>query len=93
MKPKACKLWPFKLLSEPKYGDSNQAAFEYMGNTLYIYADTMCNGLRYGAPMWDFRYKTLSEFTELALGIRKQQYKTTRATDSELRFGRQFRLY
>jgi hypothetical protein len=93
MKPGACKLWPFKVLSEPKYGDSNQASFEYMGNTLYIYADTMCSGLRYGAPTWEFRYKTLREFTELALGIRQQQYKTTRATDNELSFGRQFRPY
>jgi hypothetical protein len=48
MKPEACKLWPFKVLSEPKYGEPNQAAFDYMGNKLYVYADTMCSGLRYG---------------------------------------------
>jgi len=78
MKPEACKLWPFKVLSEPKYGEPNQAAFDYRGNKLYIYADTMCNGLRYGAPTWDFRYTTVREFAELALGVRQVQYKTTR---------------
>jgi hypothetical protein len=78
MKPEACKLWPFKVLSEPKYGEPNQAAFDYRGNKLYIYADTMCNGLRYGAPTWDFRYTTIREFAELALGVRQVQYKTTR---------------
>ena len=79
MKPEACKLWPFKVLSEPKYGEPKQAAFDYGGIRLYIYADTMCSGLRYGDPTWDFRYTTLKEFAELALGVRQVQYKTTRA--------------
>lgn len=78
MKPEACKLWPFKVLSEPKYGQPNQAAFNYNGIRLYIYADKMCSGLRYGEPTWDFQYTTIKEFAELALGIRKIQYKTTR---------------
>jgi hypothetical protein len=92
MKPAACKIWPFKILSEPKYGEEKQAAFNYMGNTLYIYADTMCSGLRFGAPTWEFRYTTLKEFTELALGLRQVQYKTTRSADvSQYRLGR--RMY
>ena len=28
MKPEACKLWPFKVLSEPKYGEEKQAAYD-----------------------------------------------------------------
>jgi uncharacterized protein len=78
MKPEACKIWPFKVLSEPKYGEPNKAAFDYMGTKLYVYVDTICSGLRYGTPTWDFRYTTLREFAELALGIRYLQYKTTR---------------
>ena len=35
----------------------------------------------YGTPTWDFRYTTIKEFTELALGIRQVQYKTTRAAN------------
>jgi Fe-S-cluster containining protein len=64
IKPQACKIWPFKVLSEPKYGQPKQAAFDYGGLQLYVYADTMCSGLR--------------EFAELALGVRKIQCKTTR---------------
>ena len=77
-KPQACKIWPFKVLSEPKYGEPNQAAYDYRGVHLYVYADTMCSGLRYGVPTWDFHFKTVKEFTEIALGLRQVQYNTTR---------------
>ncbi len=87
MKPEACKIWPFKVLAEPTYGEEKQAAFDYMGNRLFVYADTMCSGLRYGEPTWEFRYTNVKEFTELALGLRKIQYKTTR--QSAPQFGRQ----
>jgi hypothetical protein len=88
MKPEACKIWPFKVLADPKYGEEKQAAFDYMGHHLYVYADTMCSGLRYGAPTWDFRYTTVKEFAELALGLRQMQYKTTRAINSSVQYGR-----
>jgi len=89
MKPEACKIWPFKILTEPKYGEEKQAAFNYLGNNLYVYADTMCSGLRYGTPTWEFRYTTLKEFAELALGLRQVQYKTTRSVDVvQYRLGR-----
>ncbi len=89
MKPKACKIWPFKVLVEPKYGELKQATFDYMGNRLYIYADAMCGGLRYGTPTWDFRYKTITEFAELALGLREVQHKTTRPMNpGQNRWGR-----
>ncbi len=83
MKPNACKIWPFKVLAEPKYGEAKQAEYPYMGHTLYVYADTMCNGLRFGTPTWEFRNTTVKEFTELALGQRENQYKTTRPVSSE----------
>jgi Fe-S-cluster containining protein len=89
MKPEACKIWPFKILTEPKYGEEKQAAFNYMGNNLYVYADTMCSGLRFGTPTWEFRYTTIKEFAELALGLRQVQYKTTRSVDVvQYRLGR-----
>ena len=78
MKPQACKIWPFKVISEPKYGQPNQAAYDYGGLRLYVYADTMCSGLRYGEPTWEFKHTKVKEFTELALGIREIQCKTTR---------------
>ncbi len=41
IKPEACKIWPFKILAEPKYGEPNQAAFNYMENQLY-FMRTLC---------------------------------------------------
>jgi Fe-S-cluster containining protein len=77
-KPQACKIWPFKILSEPKYGEANKAAYNYGGVRLYVYGDTMCSGLREGEPTWEFRNIKIKEFTELALGLRDMQCRTTR---------------
>ncbi|UCF45245.1 MAG: YkgJ family cysteine cluster protein [Candidatus Bathyarchaeota archaeon] len=88
MKPDACKLWPFKVLSEPKYGQAHQAAFNYGRKKLFIYADAMCSGLRYGRPTWEFNFLALREFADLALGTRKTQSKTT----SDLAFASRFQV-
>lgn len=77
MKPEACKIWPFKVLTEPKYGEPNKAAFDFGGHRLYVYADAMCGGLRYGEPTWEFRYTTVREFVELSLGMRNVQHHAT----------------
>ncbi|MCX8150959.1 MAG: YkgJ family cysteine cluster protein [Candidatus Bathyarchaeota archaeon] len=85
MKPVACKLWPFKILSEPKYGNPNQALFNYRGKKLFIYADTMCQGLRYGPPSWEFTSLVLQEFADLALGNCRVQRNTTRTLSNGVR--------
>jgi len=77
MKPKACKLWPFKILSNPKFGCAEEAAYNYGENRLFIYLDLMCNGIRYGEPTWEFGKYTVREFAEIALGIRDNQVRTT----------------
>ena len=88
MKPDACKIWPFKVLTEPKYGEEKQAAYDYGGHRFYVYGDDMCSGLRYGIPTWDFQHTTIREFAEIALGVRNVQNKTTRAT-APYQWGRQ----
>jgi len=77
MKPDACKLWPFKIMSEPEYGLKEQAYFEYGSHKLFVYADTNCHGLKLGNPNWDFNFVVLREFVEIALGKRRRQNKTT----------------
>jgi hypothetical protein len=77
MKPEACKIWPFKVLTEPKYGQANEAVFDYGKTKLYVYVDNMCSGLRYGVPTWDFRYRIVPEFAEIALGVRNVQHYAT----------------
>jgi len=82
MKPKACKIWPFKILGEPKYGDPDHAVFNFAGKNLYIYADTNCHGLRYGNPTWEFSMVTLKEFAGIALGVYNSQRSSTRTRNS-----------
>jgi len=77
MKPKACKIWPFKVLSEPRFGNANEAEYDYGKNRFFLYVDPMCRGIRYGNPSWDFASNTLKEFIEIAIDIRNTQFKTT----------------
>jgi len=77
MKPQACKLWPFKIMKEPKFGYGKEAGYNYGEEKIFIYADSTCLGLRLGKPTWEFASYVLREFVEIALGIRKTQFKTT----------------
>lgn len=79
MKPTACKLWPFRISQRPRYGRAREAEYIYAGKKLYIYVDPSCLGLRWGNPTANFTRTTLTEITELALGLRKKQvYSTSR---------------
>jgi len=77
MKSKACKLWPFKVLSRPEYGYADYAVYQYGEGKLFIYADSTCCGFKYGRATSDFANHTLREFVEIALDLRKEQNKTT----------------
>lgn len=77
MKPKACKLWPFKIVSKPEYGYANDAVYSYGEHKLFVYADSTCSGLIYGNPTWEFSNLIIKEFMEIALNLRVEQYKTT----------------
>jgi Fe-S-cluster containining protein len=76
-KPIACKLWPFKILDRPRHGYANDATYKYGENTIFVYADSYCDGITYGVPTWEFTNYTLKEFVEIAMGLRSDQYKTT----------------
>jgi Fe-S-cluster containining protein len=76
-KPRACQLWPFKVLMRPEFGYGNEAVFSCGENRLFVYADPSCRGLRYGSPTLEFASRTVREFVEIALGLRTYQLKTT----------------
>jgi Fe-S-cluster containining protein len=76
-KPQTCKIWPSKISSEPKFGYEKEAVYTYEGNRFYVYVDSVCTGLTYGRPSFNFVNYTLREFVEVALGIRRNQSKTT----------------
>lgn len=76
MKPRACKLWPFRIYDKPKYGRPNEAVFTQWGKNFYV--DPYCLGVRWGIPTPEFTQHTLLEFIEIALDLReKQQYSTS----------------
>jgi len=78
-KPRACKIWPFKIFEQPKYGGDKEAVCRIGGRNLFVYVDPYCSGLLWGTPTRRFAYETLPEFVELALGAReKQLYSTCR---------------
>lgn len=74
MKPKACKLWPFKILARPKFGRPNEAVYKYRDRNFFVYVDPSCIGIRWGKPTPEFTYRTLTELVEIATGLREKQY-------------------
>lgn len=77
IKPKACKLWPFKVYDYPKYGLADEALYKYGGENIYIYVDTKCRGIVYGKPSNHFVKKVLPEFVEIAFNERDEQVYST----------------
>ena len=77
MKPRACQIWPFKILMKPEYGLANEAVFPLGDNRVFVYVDPACHGVRYGLPTYEFANFTLKEFVEIAAGLRVHQLKTT----------------
>ena len=76
-KPRACKLWPFKISHRPKRGSAELAAFNYHGEHLYIYLDTHCPGIKLGKPNKDFMEAVLPEFLDIFLRHREKQFYST----------------
>lgn len=78
IKPKACKLWPFKVYRTPKHGWAREAAYEFGEDRFYIYADSHCEGLRWGRPNREMVRKVLPEIMHIALGTQyTQNYSTS----------------
>jgi len=87
VKPRACQLWPFKVLMRPQFGLVNEAVFPLGDNKVFVYVDPNCHGVRFGSPTYEFANFTLKEFVEIAAGVRVHQSKTTS------RVGPGFRLF
>ena len=77
MKPRACQLWPFKVLSRPEFGYPSEASYPYRGKQVFVYADPMCRGLRLGRPTVEFANHTVKEFVEISAAIRSNQFRST----------------
>ncbi|MEM3507525.1 MAG: YkgJ family cysteine cluster protein [Candidatus Bathyarchaeia archaeon] len=77
IKPLACKLWPFRILKYPKYGQAELARFTCNNDVFYIYVDTICKGLSLGNPSEDLIKKIIPEFIGIFLGNKQTQFYST----------------
>ena len=76
-KPKACKLWPFKILEQPRYDRDKEAIYQYGDKDFFVYVDPSCLGITWGIPTKRFISETLPEFIEIALRKREKQFYST----------------
>jgi len=77
LKPQACKLWPFKIYTRPRYGQEKQAVFPFNGRKFYVYVDPACIGIKWGNPSQRLIEKVIPEFIRIASGQpQPQQYST-----------------
>jgi Fe-S-cluster containining protein len=77
MKPLACKIWPFKVFYESKFGNPKKALFHYRERDFFVYVDPACNGLTWGNPDSELKFRTLPEFIDVAIGLRERQVYST----------------
>lgn len=76
LKPKACKLWPFRIYHKPEYGRAEEAYFSHRLGSFYVYVDQRCPGIKLGRPKPRL-IKTIEEAVEIWLGARSNQLLTT----------------
>lgn len=76
-KPLACKIWPFRILAEPKYGEDSEALFKYRNERFYVYVIPNCPGITWGTPTENFFKKILPELIGIRLGFFERQHFTT----------------
>lgn len=81
LKPIACKLWPFMVLSSPKYGRGREAKYKYHEKTYYIYIDPRCRGILMGEASIHLERNILPEIIEISLGSPiTQRFSTAQLT-------------
>ncbi len=79
IKPLACKLFPFRVYSQPVYKRGDGSAYRFRGRTFYVYLDPNCPGIVPGRPGERFLNQTLPEIVEIGMGLRwKQKYTTSK---------------
>lgn len=77
IKPIACKLWPFIILTKPKQ-KNDEALFYYKNEIVYIYVDVRCPEVKIGKPTSYLINKVLPEIVNLNFNNKiKQLYSTS----------------
>jgi hypothetical protein len=66
-----------QVFDKPKFGRPDEAVYRYRDNNFYVYVDPACTGLIWGKPAPEFKYRILTEFIDVAVGLRNQQFHST----------------
>ena len=76
MKPLACKLWPFMILTRPDKMDINfEGLYQFKNKEYFVYLNPKCSGINKGDPL--NLKKVIEEVINLWLGLKKNQYYST----------------
>jgi Fe-S-cluster containining protein len=75
-KPLVCKLWPFAILENPKYGKNGESIYHYQEKKFYVYVHLYCRGLLLGKPLPHLRNKVIPEAVRLSLCLEESQKHT-----------------
>ncbi|MFQ6053411.1 MAG: YkgJ family cysteine cluster protein [Candidatus Bathyarchaeia archaeon] len=79
IKPLACKLFPFRVYSQPVYKRGDMSGYRYRDRTIYVYLDLNCPGIELGRPSERFLHRVLPEAVAIGSGVRwKQRYTTSK---------------
>lgn len=79
VKPLACKLFPFRVQSQPVYKRGDRSDYRVHNRTFYVYLDPNCPGIISGKPSERFLTKTLPEVVGIGMGmVWKQRYTTSK---------------
>jgi len=76
-KPRACRMWPFIVSSNPVHGRGDAARWEGRHGRAHVYVDPRCSRIRFGKPTGYLVDKVLPEVMRMAYGQRETQLHTT----------------
>ncbi len=81
-KPHACRMWPFRVVDRPAFGNEMRSRYENEEWHGYVYADPRCPRLIYGAPTPSFANRIVREFVHIARRKTERQSLSTASLPS-----------
>ncbi|MBO3840179.1 MAG: YkgJ family cysteine cluster protein [Thermoproteota archaeon] len=64
-KPYVCRMFPFRVLRKPKYGNEELSEFKYRTEVFYVYLNRECNGVKLGNSSIRFIERVMPEFVKI----------------------------
>ncbi len=84
LKPYACKMWPFRIYREPKFGHPSDAGVNYGRRMYFVYLSSACRGIELGTPSPEFIAGPLVQALNLHMNPYSNLYPTGRVLERPL---------